>query len=66
MMTASCGGQGARKPGERAQAVGAVRGSEGRPVTAVRADAVVPVLRLMLGLDDLVGNSGNGLVGVAG
>jgi hypothetical protein len=33
---------------------------------AGRADAVVPVLRLLLGLDDVVDNGDNELVGVAG
>lgn len=38
----------------------------GAELDAGRADAVVPVLRLLLGLDDMVGNTDNELVGVAG
>jgi hypothetical protein len=38
----------------------------GAELDAGRADAVVPVLRLLLGLDDVVDNGDNELVGVAG
>ena len=38
----------------------------GAELDAGRADAVVPVLRLLLGLDDAVDNGDNELVGVAG
>ncbi|SEE32734.1 hypothetical protein SAMN05216489_06216 [Streptomyces sp. 3213] len=57
-----------RGPGKQVGAVATAVGISGfgAELDAVRADAVVPVLRLMLGLDDLVGNSGNDLVGVAG
>ncbi|WP_427920451.1 DUF5682 family protein [Streptomyces sp. cg40] len=56
-----------RGPGKQAGAVAAAVGISGfgAEVDAGRADAVVPVLRLMLGLDDMVGNSDNELVGVA-
>ncbi|MEV6478726.1 DUF5682 family protein [Streptomyces sp. NPDC051576] len=38
----------------------------GAELDAGRADAVVPVLRLLLGLDELAGNTDNELAGVAG
>ncbi|WP_327401834.1 DUF5682 family protein [Streptomyces sp. NBC_01288] len=38
----------------------------GTELDAGRADAVVPVLRLLLGLDDVLNNGDNELVGVAG
>ena len=57
-----------RGPGKQVGAVATAVGISGfgAELDAGRADAVVPVLRLMLGLDDLVGNSDNELVGVAG
>ncbi|MFI6401225.1 DUF5682 family protein [Streptomyces sp. NPDC050548] len=57
-----------RGPGKQTGAVAAAVGISGfgAESDAGRADAVVPVLRLLLGLDDLVGNSDNELVGVAG
>ncbi|MGX9883548.1 DUF5682 family protein [Streptomyces sp. NPDC002276] len=57
-----------RGPGKQAGAVATAVGISGfgAELDAGRADAVVPVLRLMLGLDDLAGNSDNELVGVAG
>ncbi|WP_307818549.1 DUF5682 family protein [Streptomyces sp. MBT62] len=57
-----------RGPGKQTGAVATAVGISGfgAELDAGRADAVVPVLRLMLGLDDLAGNSDNELVGVAG
>ncbi|MFE9597773.1 DUF5682 family protein [Streptomyces hokutonensis] len=57
-----------RGPGKQVGAVATAVGISGfgAELDAGRADAVVPVLRLLLGLDDLVGNSDNELVGVAG
>ncbi|XUL90538.1 DUF5682 family protein [Streptomyces galilaeus] len=57
-----------RGPGKQVGAVATAVGTAGfgAESDAGRADAVVPVLRLMLGLDDLAGNSDNELVGVAG
>ena len=57
-----------RGPGKHTGAVATAVGISGfgAELDAGRADAVVPVLRLMLGLDDLVGNSDDELVGVAG
>ncbi|WP_262056148.1 DUF5682 family protein [Streptomyces sp. STR69] len=57
-----------RGPGKQTGAVATAAGISGfgAELDAGRADAVVPVLRLLLGLDDLVGNSDNELVGVAG
>ncbi|MEV0737179.1 DUF5682 family protein [Streptomyces sp. NPDC050549] len=57
-----------RGPGKQTGAVATAVGISGfgAELDAGRADAVVPVLRLMLGLDDLVGNGDNELVGVAG
>ncbi|WP_406455613.1 DUF5682 family protein [Streptomyces sp. NBC_01622] len=57
-----------RGPGKQVGAVATAVGISGfgAELDTGRADAVVPVLRLMLGLDDLVGNSDNELVGVAG
>ncbi|MFE2421365.1 DUF5682 family protein [Streptomyces hokutonensis] len=57
-----------RGPGKQVGAVAAAVGISGfgAELDAGRADAVVPVLRLMLGLDDTTGNSDNELAGVAG
>ncbi|MFJ9892347.1 DUF5682 family protein [Streptomyces sp. NPDC091280] len=57
-----------RGPGKRAGSVAAAVGMSGfgAELDAGRADAVVPVLRLLLGLDDVMGNDDNELVGVAG
>nr|WSY52385.1 DUF5682 family protein [Streptomyces sp. NBC_00886] len=57
-----------RGPGKRVGASGTAAGIPGfgAESDAGRADAVVPVLRLLLGLDDVVGNTDNELVGVAG
>ncbi|MEV6545148.1 DUF5682 family protein [Streptomyces sp. NPDC051665] len=57
-----------RGPGKRVGTAATAAGIPGfgGELDAGRADAVVPVLRLLLGLDDVVGNTDNELVGVAG
>jgi hypothetical protein len=57
--------RGPGKPGGATATAAAIPGF-GAELDAGRADAVLPVLRLLLGLDDVTGNNDNELAGVAG